>query len=72
MLNQKPINVVGIGPKGEVFYKNLIENADILIGGKRLLNFFKHIQCEKIPITNNLSELISFLYFCYYKLTYQK
>ena len=35
-------------------HKNIIKNADILVGGKRYLDFFKDIKAEKFEITNNI------------------
>ncbi len=58
MQKKKSINVVGIGPKGETFHPEIIENADILIGGKRLLKFFDKINCKKIPITKSIDAIL--------------
>ncbi len=59
MQKQRKIKVIGIGPNGECFYLDEIYSADILAGGKRLLNFFKNVKCEKIVLDKNLRETLN-------------
>ncbi len=60
MQTQNRIKVIGIGPNGETFYKNYILEADIIVGGKRLLNFFKFQPLQKIVVLGkNLSEALN-------------
>lgn len=59
------ITVVGIGP-GElklltVEAQRKIEQAELLVGWKRALELFEHIDCEKQQIGCNLNELIELL-----------
>ncbi len=55
MQNQNKIRVIGIGPKGETFYREYILSADIIVGGKRLLNFFNfNKKQETIILAKNL------------------
>lgn len=53
--------IVGIGIEGRKGLSDqateLIKSADLLVGGKRYLNFFDDISAEKIPISSNLSSL---------------
>ena len=56
MQHQQKINVVGIGPKGECLKHEVIEKAEILAGGKRLLDFFPEVKAEKIVLDKNIRE----------------
>lgn len=60
----KPVSVIGIGlsPKDVTQeLENIINGADILIGGKRHLEFFTKSRAEKKQITKNLSQLIDYI-----------
>ena len=62
MQNQNKIKVIGLGPEGETFYKQFIKEADIVVGGKRLLNFFQFNDFQQIVfleknITSTLTNL---------------
>lgn len=59
------INIIGLGP-GNVGYitklgENLIQNSDILIGGKRNLESIKYFEGEKLEIASNLKEMIEYI-----------
>ncbi len=61
MPSQSKIKVIGIGPNGECLRKDLIYNADIIAGGKRLLNSFFDLKAEKVILDKNLKSKL--LYF---------
>lgn len=60
----KPVNVIGIGlsPK-DLTQKHLdiISAADILVGGKRHLEYFKDSSADKKEITKNIIDVIDFI-----------
>lgn len=57
----KKINIIGIGDDGQnsIFpnYMEMIEEADLLIGGERHLNLFSDFKKEKIILKGNLKEI---------------
>ncbi len=59
------ISVVGIGPGGLEYVVPLaleeIEKADIIIGGKKALNMFGHLNKETLRITGDLGKVVSAL-----------
>lgn len=59
------IKVVGIGPGTSEYLSPVairtIENADILIGGHRLLETFAYLDKKVFPITNNLPQVLEFI-----------
>ena len=60
----KPVSIIGIGlaPKDITQeQKDIINCADILVGGKRHLSFFKNSTAEKKQITKNLKEIICYI-----------
>lgn len=59
------IYVIGLGP-GNISYlteegKRAIKSSQVLIGGKRNLNSFSAFKGEKIELSNNLSEVVSYI-----------
>ena len=59
------INVIGLGP-GNTDYitklgKKLIQNSDVVIGGKRNLESIIDFEGEKIEISSNLKEIVEYI-----------
>ena len=59
------INVIGLGP-GNTDYitklgEKLIQNSDVVIGGKRNLESIVDFEGEKIEITSNLKEIVEYI-----------
>ena len=59
------INVIGLGP-GNTDYitklgEKLIQNSDVVIGGKRNLESIVDFQGEKIEISSNLKEIVEYI-----------
>lgn len=59
------INVIGLGP-GNTDYitklgEKLIQNSDVLIGGKRNLESIIDFEGEKIEISSNLKEIVEYI-----------
>ncbi len=61
MQKQVSVKVVGIGANGETFYKNIIEKAELLLGGSRHLSMFEHLKCEKMVLGKNLKDILKHL-----------
>ncbi|TQQ83207.1 cobalt-precorrin-7 (C(5))-methyltransferase [Peptacetobacter hominis] len=59
------LNIIGTGPGNPDYIteigKKLIENSDVLIGGKRNLELFPEFKGEKISITADLSMITDFV-----------
>lgn len=59
------IKIVGIGPGSKDYIlpvaKKEIENAKILIGGKRALNDFANVNQKTFPITKDIDGVINFI-----------
>lgn len=59
------IKVVGVGPGGLDYITSAslrcIEEADILVGGERVLNLFSELSKMKFIIKNNLAEMVEFI-----------
>lgn len=56
----KPITIIGIGMSPADLtdrHRKRIQNAEILVGGRRLLEYFPDAQAEKIVITKDLKTL---------------
>ncbi|MCR4429580.1 MAG: precorrin-6y C5,15-methyltransferase (decarboxylating) subunit CbiE [Tepidanaerobacteraceae bacterium] len=53
------VTVVGVGPGARDYMVpaaiRRIEQADLLVGGKRHLNLFQDLKCEKIPLEKGLN-----------------
>ena len=59
------INVIGLGP-GNTDYitklgEKLIQNSDVVIGGKRNLESIIDFEGEKIEISSNLKEIVEYI-----------
>ena len=59
------INVIGLGP-GNTDYitklgEKLIQNSDVVIGGKRNLESIVYFEGEKIEISSNLKEIVEYI-----------
>ncbi len=61
MQKQQKVKVIGIGPKGESFNIDYIKQADLIVGGRRLLKFFDNIEAEKIVLDKNIREKLESL-----------
>jgi precorrin-6Y C5,15-methyltransferase (decarboxylating) len=60
----KPVSIVGMGMGPEDLtakHLNLIGQADILVGGRRLLEKFRGIRAQKKPIGKNIDGIIHFV-----------
>ena len=60
----KPVNIIGMGMGPEDLtakHLNIIEQADILVGGKRLLENFKDLPSQKKSIGKNIDAIIKFV-----------
>jgi len=58
------VTIVGMGMSPEDLGSRalaLIHEADILIGGRRHLNYFSKLPAQKIPILKNLKEVVSII-----------
>ena len=56
------MKMIGIGDSVDGLlpqYKKWIEQCDVLVGGERVLQFFSHVQAEKIVIKGGLSTLVN-------------
>jgi precorrin-6Y C5,15-methyltransferase (decarboxylating) len=60
-MTKDKVYIIGVAPTGksslEATAQQLINEAEMVIGGRRLLDSFPSLKAEKVPITNNLSEL---------------
>ena len=59
------INVIGLGP-GNIDYitklgEKMIQNSDVVIGGKRNLESIKNFDGEKIELSSNLKEIVQYI-----------
>ena len=59
------INIIGLGP-GNTNYitklgEELIQNSDVVIGGKRNLESIKDFKGEKIELASNLKEIVDYI-----------
>ena len=59
------INVIGLGP-GNIDYitklgEKMIQNSDVVIGGKRNLESIKNFDGEKIELSSNLKEILQYI-----------
>jgi precorrin-6Y C5,15-methyltransferase (decarboxylating) len=60
----KPVTIIGMGMGLEDLTANhlkIIKKADILVGGRRLLNHFKDSSVEKKPIGKDIDHVINFV-----------
>ncbi|MCP4159066.1 MAG: precorrin-6y C5,15-methyltransferase (decarboxylating) subunit CbiE [Deltaproteobacteria bacterium] len=58
------VNIIGTGVSYNdltAAHLSLIDNADVLIGGKRHLKMFEEKDCEKIEIDKKISEISNFI-----------
>jgi len=57
--------IIGIGPGDREYIlpaaSRMIESSDVLIGGRRNLQVFSHLNKETFEITNNLEEVYSYI-----------
>lgn len=56
------MKMIGIGDSVEGLlpqYKQWIEEAEVLVGGERVLDFFPHVQAEKVVIKGGLTALVT-------------
>lgn len=56
------IKVIGLGQNfGDLFpsYREIINNANVLVGGRRQLELFSHLDAEKIQITPPIQKVIN-------------
>jgi precorrin-6Y C5,15-methyltransferase (decarboxylating) len=60
----KPVTIIGMGLSPEDLttrHLQLIESADILVGGQRLLDYFKTTAAQKQPIDKNIAKAVEFI-----------
>ena len=60
----KPVNIIGMGMGPQDLtdeHLKIIKQSDILIGGNRLLNYFKDLKVQKKTIGRNIEEVIEFV-----------
>jgi precorrin-6Y C5,15-methyltransferase (decarboxylating) len=60
----KPVSIIGMGMGPQDLtakHLKLIDRADILVGGKRLLENFNDLQVQKKPIGKNIDGIINFV-----------
>jgi len=60
----KPVVIIGLGLSPEdltVRHQRIIESADVLVGGQRLLDYFKEIPARKKVIDRKISEAVGFI-----------
>ena len=60
----KPVNIIGMGMGPQDLtddYLEIIKQADVLVGGKRLLNYFKELDVQTKTIGRNIEEVIEFI-----------
>ena len=59
------INIIGLGPGNENYItklgEKLIEQSEVLIGGKRNLETIKDFKGEKIEMASNLKEILEYI-----------
>jgi len=58
------VTIVGMGMSAEDLSRKalaIIHEADLLIGGRRHLNYFSNLPAEKVPIFKNLKEVVSII-----------
>jgi precorrin-6Y C5,15-methyltransferase (decarboxylating) len=61
-VSNKVITVVGMGMSPDDLSSralSIVQEADILIGGKRHLKYFSKLSAQKVPIFKNLEEVLS-------------
>ena len=55
------VYIIGVAPNGAFSLAShslrMVKQAEIVFGGKRLLDMFPSLTCEKITIRNNLAEI---------------
>ncbi|MDP4182613.1 MAG: precorrin-6y C5,15-methyltransferase (decarboxylating) subunit CbiE [Bacillota bacterium] len=63
-MNNK-VRIIGIGPGASEFISpeadKIIKKSHIIVGGKRNLEVYSSLDCEKVPITSNLEEIAGFI-----------
>jgi len=60
----KPVTIIGMGLSPDdltVRHQRIIESADILIGGQRLLDYFKETSASKQIIDKNIAKAVDFI-----------
>jgi precorrin-6Y C5,15-methyltransferase (decarboxylating) len=60
----KPVTIIGMGMGPEDLtarHKSIIARADILVGGRRLLEQFKDIRAQKKPIGKDIEGIVEFV-----------
>jgi len=60
----KPVAIIGMGLSPEDLtdrHRKIIESADILVGGQRLLDYFKETSARKEVIDKNITKAVEFI-----------
>lgn len=60
----KPVAIIGMGLSPEDLtarHRQIIESADVLVGGQRLLDFFPACAARKQPIDKNIANAVEFI-----------
>jgi len=64
-MSANSVYIIGIGPDGASSLppeaRRLVERADIVIGGERLLNMFPSLSGQKTVVKNNLDEVVNMI-----------
>ena len=57
------VHIIGVAPAGSLLpeAQRLLDGAEMVFGGRRLLQMFPHHPAEKITIKNNLAEIASLI-----------
>ncbi|OGN90818.1 MAG: hypothetical protein A2Z70_03365 [Chloroflexi bacterium RBG_13_48_17] len=60
-MSKSKVHVIGVAPEGASSLlpeaRRLVNRAEIVFGGKRLLDMFTSLTCDKIAVRNNLAEI---------------
>ena len=61
-VSAKGVTIVGMGMSPEDLSSralSIVQEADVLIGGKRHLKYFSKLPAQRVPIYKNLEEVLS-------------
>lgn len=60
-----PVNIIGVGMGPQDLterHLNMIKRADVLVGGKRLLEYFKESTAQKKSISKDIDDVVEFVW----------
>ncbi len=60
---KRKVHIIGVAPEGSLLpeARRLVDRAEMVFGGRRLLGMFPHHPAEKIAIKNNLAEVAALI-----------